>query len=139
MQYIGDGLHVIHGHMQPIARRVNPIRGWDSGHRRGTASRALRVARARRYHSRVPPSRVTNDDAVRFGAIVARLRMERGWTLAHFAEVSGMNATWLGVLERGGNVPSLTTILQLAEVFGVEAAELVCEVERARRGATAAG
>lgn len=33
----------------------------------------------------------------------------------------------------GGNVPSLTTIFKLAEVFGVEAAELVREIEQARR------
>jgi transcriptional regulator with XRE-family HTH domain len=44
-------------------------------------------------------------------------------------------ATWLGVLERGGNDPSLTTIFNLAEDFGVEAAVPVREIERSRRGA----
>ena len=81
----------------------------------------------------MPRARVPDADAARFGAIVNRLRIERGWTLADFSRVSGMNATWLGVLERGENMPSLATILKLAEVFGVEAAELVREVEQSRR------
>jgi ribosome-binding protein aMBF1 (putative translation factor) len=81
----------------------------------------------------MPRARVPNEDAVRFGAIVTRLRMERGWTLADLSRLSGLNATWLGVLERGGNIPSLTTIFKLAAVFGVEAAELVREVEQSRR------
>ena len=51
--------------------------------------------------------------------------------------LSGLNATWLGVLERGGNIPSLATIFKLAEVFGVEAAELVREIDQLRRGASA--
>ena len=82
---------------------------------------------------RMPPARVPDADAVRFGAIVTRLRMERGWSLADFSRASGMNATWLGVLERGGNMPSLATILRLGEVFGIEAAELVRQVEQLRR------
>jgi len=81
----------------------------------------------------MPRTRVPDEDAVRFGAIVSRLRMERRWTLADLSRLSGLNATWLGVLERGGNIPSLTTIFKLAAVFGVEAAELVREVEQARR------
>lgn len=83
----------------------------------------------------MPRARVPDEDAVRFGAIVTRLRMERGWTLADLSRLSGLNATWLGILERGGNVPSLTTIFKLAEVFGVEAADLVREIEQSRRGA----
>jgi transcriptional regulator with XRE-family HTH domain len=81
----------------------------------------------------MPRARVTDDDAVRFGAIVNRLRMEREWTLSDLAGVSGMNASWLGVLERGENMPSLATIFKLAEVFGVEVAEVVREGNEARR------
>jgi transcriptional regulator with XRE-family HTH domain len=76
---------------------------------------------------------VPDEDAVRFGQIVRRLRTERGWTLADLSRFSGMNATWLAVLEGGENAPSLATIFKLAAVFGVEAAELVREVEQAHR------
>jgi len=46
-----------------------------------------------------------------------------------------MNDTYLGVMERGGNIPTLATIFKLAEVFGVEAAELVREIEKGRKPA----
>lgn len=84
----------------------------------------------------MPRARVPDEHAVRFGLIVNRLRRERGWTLADLSRLSGLNATWLGVVERGGNVPSLATIFKLAAVFGVEAAELVREVEQAHRAST---
>ncbi|HYC93901.1 MAG TPA: helix-turn-helix transcriptional regulator [Thermoanaerobaculia bacterium] len=87
----------------------------------------------------MPRARVLDEDAVRFGAMVMRLRMERGWSIADLSRASGMNATWLGVLEQGGNMPSLATIFKLADVFGVEAAEMVRVIERLRRGASPAG
>lgn len=86
----------------------------------------------------MPKSTYLNRDAVRFGAIVHRLRVARGWTLVKLSQRTGMNPTYLGVLEKGGNLPSLTTVLELADVFNVEAAELVREIEQARRGARAA-
>jgi transcriptional regulator with XRE-family HTH domain len=69
---------------------------------------------------------------VRFGAIINRMRWERRWTLQDLARFTGMHATHLGILERGGNMPSLATILKLAEVFGVTASSLVREVEEQR-------
>lgn len=48
-------------------------------------------------------------EARRFGAIVRRLREEHGWTLADLGRAAKMNPTYLGFLERGENVPSLTS------------------------------
>ena len=84
-------------------------------------------------------ARVSSEEAVIFGEVVNRLRTERRWTLADVARSTGMNATYLGILERGGNVPSLTTVLQLAKFFGMEAAELVREVERGMAGSADRG
>lgn len=81
----------------------------------------------------MPKSTVRNHDAERFGAIIQRLRTERGWTLTKCAQRTGMNATYLGVLEKGGNMPSLATLFELADVFSVDAAEIVREVEQARK------
>jgi transcriptional regulator with XRE-family HTH domain len=78
----------------------------------------------------MPRARLVSNDAVRFGAIVNRLRVARGWTLVDFARETGMNGTYLGVLERGENMPNLATVLKLARVFGMEAAELVRQLER---------
>ena len=72
-------------------------------------------------------------DAVRFGAILKRLRVARGWTILTAARRSGMNPNYLGVLEKGGNMPSLETLLEMADVYGVAAADIVREVEEARR------
>ena len=76
------------------------------------------------------PRRKTPDhDAARFGAIIRRLRDERGWTLLDFGRKADMNATYLGFIERGENIPSLTTILRLARVFAVKASDLLKEIE----------
>ena len=83
----------------------------------------------------MPKSTRRNPDAIRFGAIIRRLRQERGWTLVKLSMRSGMNPTYLGVLESGGNIPSLGTILELADVFNIEAADMVREVEQLRKKA----
>jgi transcriptional regulator with XRE-family HTH domain len=83
--------------------------------------------------------RQADPDAVRFGAILRRERLARGWTLRKLAQRSGMNAQYLGVVEAGGNVPSLATILEVAEVLGADAAEMIREVAVARRMPTVKG
>lgn len=83
----------------------------------------------------MPKATVRNADALHFGAILQRLRLERGWTLVKLGQRCGMNPTYLGVLEAGGNMPSLATLLELADVFSVEASSIVAEVEQARRDA----
>lgn len=73
----------------------------------------------------MPRSRVQNLDAIRFGAILRRMREERGWTRLKLATRAGMSAQYIGVLEQGGNIPSLTTVLELIEVLGGDAAEVI--------------
>lgn len=85
----------------------------------------------------MPPARRLDADSRCFGSLVYRLRQERRWTLVHLAKLSGMHATYISIVERGENVPSLTTILRLAEALGVAAADLVREVEQARHAARA--
>ncbi|HYK04613.1 MAG TPA: helix-turn-helix transcriptional regulator [Thermoanaerobaculia bacterium] len=74
-----------------------------------------------------------NRDAVRFGAILRRLRLSRGWTIVMAAQRCGMNPNYLGALEKGGNMPSIDSLLEMAEVYGVTASEIVREVEDLRR------
>lgn len=85
----------------------------------------------------MPRATTRNADAVRFGEIIRRLRTQRGWSLVKFSQRSGMNPTYLGQLERGANMVSMSTLLEFAEIFNVEAADLVREVEQARRRAAA--
>lgn len=72
-------------------------------------------------------------DAARFGAIFRRLRLSRAWTLVIAAQRCGMNPNYLGALEKGGNMPSLDTLLYIADVYGVAASDIVREVEEARQ------
>ncbi|HEY2093014.1 MAG TPA: helix-turn-helix transcriptional regulator [Thermoanaerobaculia bacterium] len=57
-----------------------------------------------------------------------RLRSQRGWPLQHAAKASGMNARYLGSMDRGGNVPSISTLILLSNVYGVDSAEVLKEM-----------
>jgi transcriptional regulator with XRE-family HTH domain len=75
--------------------------------------------------------RTYDKDAVRFGAIIRRLREAKGWTIIRFGREANMSATYLGYLERGENTPSLTAVLHLAKVLDVEAWTIIAEIEGA--------
>jgi transcriptional regulator with XRE-family HTH domain len=77
-------------------------------------------------------------DAAEFGRIIRRLRMGEGWTIAEFARRSGFNKNHLSLLELGQNLPSLNMLFSLAEIFHIDASEMVREVEQARRARKAA-
>src|ERR1041384_1190634 len=81
---------------------------------------------------RMPRLRNPDPDAQRFGAIVRRLRDERGWTREKLATRSGLTPQYLAIVEQGGNVPSLTTVLELLEVLGADAGAVVHELSAAR-------
>ena len=51
------------------------------------------------------------------------------------AQRCGMNPNYLGALEKGGNMPSVETLLEVADVYGASAADIVREVEDLRRAA----
>ncbi len=84
----------------------------------------------------MPKAQYVHPDAARLGAIIQRLRLARGWTLTKFAQRTGMNATYLSVLEKGGNTPSIQTLFELADVFNIRPSELIREVENARSTAS---
>ena len=86
----------------------------------------------------MPKAERAHPDAARFGAVIRRLRREKGWTIAKLAQRSGMNPVYLGVLEKGGNLPGLATLFEIAEVFGIEASDIVREVEQIKKQARAA-
>lgn len=71
-------------------------------------------------------------DAELFGAVVRELREARGWTQEELAERAEMNASYLGFVERGDNVPTLTIIIQIAEGLSVKPEELLREVMKRR-------
>jgi len=64
-------------------------------------------------------------DAVRFGSMIRRIRTDCGWTRRRLARRAGLSEQYLGILETGGNVPTLTTILELTEVLGANVGEIM--------------
>ena len=81
----------------------------------------------------MPRARVAQPDAVRFGALIRNLRLQHGWTMAEFARQSRMTANYLSALEKGLYLPSLTAIINLAQVLGVDAGDLVRHVAAGRK------
>ncbi len=55
----------------------------------------------------------------------ARIRKARGWTQEELAERSGLSQQYLSDLERGKRNPTIVTIYELAQAFGVSHLELV--------------
>ena len=61
----------------------------------------------------------------KFGAAVRRLREARGLTQETLAEAAGISATYVGFIERGDSIPTLSVILQIAGALKVRPAELL--------------
>lgn len=80
----------------------------------------------------MPRSTVYDPDAVLFGAIIRQLREQRGWTKKKLATRANLTPNYLGILEAGGNVPSLTTVLELCEVLSVDVGDVMRHLVTAR-------
>ena len=66
---------------------------------------------------------------MRFGATIRRLRKERGLSQEALAERAGMNADFLGFIERGDNLPTLLSIVQLARALGVQPSTVISDFD----------
>jgi transcriptional regulator with XRE-family HTH domain len=62
-----------------------------------------------------------------FGSTIRRLRLEREWTQEHLAGAAGLTTTYVGQVERGAKVASLTVVLRLARGLGVSPTELLVD------------
>lgn len=64
-----------------------------------------------------------------FGVVLRRIRTEKGLSQERLALDGGLDRTFISLLERGQRQPSLTTLLQLSKALGVNASEIMAEVE----------
>lgn len=64
-------------------------------------------------------------EAAIFGAIVRSFRKKYEWTQEDLADRAGLTTTYVGQVERGDKVPSLTVVLKLAHALEVLPAELL--------------
>jgi len=65
-----------------------------------------------------------------FGEVLRGLRKERKLSQEALAEKAGLTADYLGFIERGDNVPTLTVILKLAKALDIDAGSLLAEFTR---------
>ena len=67
------------------------------------------------------------------GGRIRAVRMERGMTQAQLAEATGCGVTHISHIETGNTIPSLQLMLDIINVLGCSADELLCiEVDKAR-------
>jgi transcriptional regulator with XRE-family HTH domain len=63
----------------------------------------------------------------RLGENMRKLRVRRGWSQEHLAEVSGLHRTYISGVERGVRNPTLSIIVQIAAALKVTPAVLLSE------------
>ncbi len=71
--------------------------------------------------------------AKRFGALVRRLRLERGYSQERFGEVSGLHRTYIGMVERGETNVTMATAYRLAGGLGIDLSGILLELEQGLR------
>jgi transcriptional regulator with XRE-family HTH domain len=76
------------------------------------------------------PPKPTAPEKKAFARVLRELRQERHLTQEALAFDSGYHPKYISLLERGRYSPSLTTILELAQVFQLSGADFVSRVEK---------
>jgi transcriptional regulator with XRE-family HTH domain len=78
----------------------------------------------------VPSSPPPTPLARALGAAVRERRTKSGATIEAFAELAGMNVTYLSDIERGRQNPSLRKIEDLATALDISVSALLAEAEQ---------
>jgi transcriptional regulator with XRE-family HTH domain len=72
-----------------------------------------------------------------FGQVIRELRLERGLSQEALSFACGRHRTYISLLERGHNSPSLDTVWVIAAALEVQPSEIVAGVERRLRTGSA--
>jgi transcriptional regulator with XRE-family HTH domain len=78
-----------------------------------------------------PPGAAAESIATRFGAVLRRRREEVGVSQEALAAEADLHRNYVGLLERGRQVPSILVVEKLAKALGTTMASLFREVEKA--------
>ncbi|WP_132992681.1 helix-turn-helix domain-containing protein [Gordonia zhaorongruii] len=68
-----------------------------------------------------------NEDDGWISRRIARMRHDRGWTLATLSSKVNLSSTQLSRIESGARQPSVGTLIEIARAFGVSLSELVAD------------
>jgi len=69
------------------------------------------------------------NSASAFGRAIRHFRTELRISQERLSQESGLDRSYISLLERGLRQPSLTTILQLAKALNIQSVELIAKVE----------
>lgn len=64
-----------------------------------------------------------------FGGVLRQFRKDINFSQEKLAQESGLDRTYISLLERGLRQPTLTSLLKLAAALGVSTVDLVAKVE----------
>jgi len=64
-------------------------------------------------------------DYIELGAAIRKKRIERGWKIAILADKAGVSEDFIGKIERATDVPSLQTIVAIANALEVSVDSLL--------------
>lgn len=64
-----------------------------------------------------------------FGQTLRELRKEKGLSQEELAHESGLDRTFISLLERGKRQPSLGTIISITNVLGLTASNFIQQIE----------
>ena len=71
--------------------------------------------------------KVKSPEGQRFGDAMRRMRKERGLSQEALAEAANLTDDYIGFIERGENVPTLTVILKVSIALDCTPAELLAD------------
>ncbi|MGN6761526.1 MAG: helix-turn-helix domain-containing protein [Leifsonia sp.] len=83
--------------------------------------------------SRVPGSRVIDEQAARIGSRIRSLRRSHDMTLVQLAALTGLSHPFLSQLERGHARPSMVSLERIARALGSSQVELLAAADLERR------
>jgi transcriptional regulator with XRE-family HTH domain len=76
-------------------------------------------------------ARATQDDPrAAFGQAVRKLRLAKGLSQEHLAELADIHRTYIGDVERGARNISLVNMTKIATALGVPLSRLIHEMEK---------
>ena len=64
-----------------------------------------------------------------FGRVLRQFRKDINFSQEKLSQESGLDRTYISLLERGRRQPTLTSLLKLATALGVSTVDLVAKVE----------
>lgn len=68
--------------------------------------------------------------AKKFGAIIRRLRLQKGMSQEQFSDICGLHRTYVGSIERGEKTVTIETANKLAMAFGLTLVQLFRLLEK---------